>query len=384
MLRHPRKPNAKMGDLCGLMQNRESSIRSIAWPWLNRGRRSLLAVLLVLPLALCLLAGCQSDGTAASKTEEAQGSSDAPAGESGSPLITRLSERILESPQDPTLYFRRAVAFRSFNNQAALSDFKRAWQLDSTSPDHALGLAEQFFDMNQSRAAMGVLSGWLQHNTADPEVLRAFADMAIYTRQYDIAIGALNRLLQMDRFDAELYYWKARNQRLSGDTAAAVSSYQTAIELEPGMEPAHLELGVLLASNGDERGLRYLNNVLTMNDSNTVARYQMAKYHQDKGNFNDAVEGYETLVLLDPQNGDALYNLGTIWYGADSLEKALRLFDLCVRVEPARAMGHYAKGLAAEALGRNEEALRFTNQALNLDPELEPALELFRKLQRNP
>ena len=375
-------PNAKMGDLCGLMPHRESctsaASRSTAF---GPRLRTVLPILMLLVLGLG--SACRTDGSSASEAQEATGQ-EAPSGENGSPLITRLSERILESPKDPTLYFQRAVAFRQFNNQAALSDFKRAWQLDSTSPDHALGLAEQYFDMNQSRAAMGVLSGWLQNNSPDAEVLRAFADMALYTRQYDVAIGALNRLLQMDRFDADLYYWKARNQRLSGDTAAAVSSYQTAIELEPELEQAHLELGVLLASNGDERGLRYLGNVLAQNDSNTVARYQMAKFHQDQGHFNEAVDGYEALVRMDPQNGDALYNLGTIWYGADSLEKALRLFDLCVRVDPARAMGHYAKGLTAEALGRKEEALRYTNQALNLDPELEPALELFRKLQSAP
>jgi tetratricopeptide (TPR) repeat protein len=327
--------------------------------------------------ALCLVVAC-----AGGNGPSAEGPADpaAPAADA-TPLVTRLSERILANPNDPTLYFRRAVAFRAFNNQAALADFKRAWQLDSTSPDHALGLAEQYFEMNESRAALGVLSGWLRHNPPDPEVLRAFADMALITRQYEVAIGALNRLLQMDRFDAELYFLKGRNQRLLGDTAAAVSSYQTAIELDPELEAAHLELGVLLAVAGDERGLRYLGNVLALNDSNLVARYQVAKYHQDFGQWNDAVDGYEEIVRRDPQNGDALYNLGTIWFAADSLEKASRLFGMTVAVEPARAMAHYALGLTASRLGRREEALRYLRQAIQLDPELEPALVLFDSLQ---
>lgn len=371
-------PTVKMADLCALMLQGVS---------IQTGqKRQAFWQIGILMLLSVLGFGCRSEGRtdAVDQDTEQASAGQAPEGEGASPLVTRLSERILENPNDPTLYFRRGVAFRAYNNQAALSDFKRAWQLDSTSPDHALGLAEQYFEMNQSRAAMGVLSGWLQHNSPDPEVLRAFADMALYTRQYDVAVGALNRLLQMDRYDAELYYWKARNQRLKGDTALAVSSYQTAIELDPELEPAYLELGVMLAASGDERGLRYLENVLAMNDSSLVARYQIAKFHQDQGHFADAVDGYEALVRLDPQNSDALYNLGTIWYGADSLEKALRLFDLSVRVDPARAMAHYAKGLTAHALGRKEEALRFTRQALNLDPELEPALELFRQLEGAP
>jgi tetratricopeptide (TPR) repeat protein len=177
-----------------------------------------------------------------------------------------------------------------------------------------------------------------------------------------------------------VYYLKGRNQRLIGDSAAAISSYQTAIEINPDLERAHLELGVMMASAGQEAGLRYLDNVLELNDSNRIARYQMAKYQQDFGDITLAVEAYEAIIRRDPQDGDALYNLGTIWFGADSLEKALRLFDLTTKVEPARAMAYYAKGLAASELGRNEEALRYLRQAINLQPDLEPALDLLASL----
>ncbi len=295
--------------------------------------------------------------------------------------ITRLSEKILAEPENGTLYFLRGMEFRSFNNQAALTDFKRAWQLDSASADHALGLSEQYFIMNDSRASMGVLNHWLKYNQPEERVLWALAREALLLRQYDLSIGALNQILRTDLNNPEVYYLKGRNYRFLGDTAKAVSSYQTALEMDPAYERAHLELGALLIASGDDTGLRYLRNVLNLNDSSAAARYQIGKYHQDRGEFGEAVDAYEAVVNRDPQNTDALYNLATIWYGADSLEKAFRLFDMVTKTEPTRPMGYYGKALCAAQLHRNGQALTIVQQALNLDSELEPAQHLADSLR---
>lgn len=305
---------------------------------------------------------------------------DAEAG-MATPEITRLSEKILAEPGRAEWYFLRGQEFRAFNNQAALEDFKRAWQIDSTRPEHALGLAEQFFIMNDSRSSMGVLSRWIKLHPGNTEVLWVFARQAMLLRQYDASLGALNQILRSDRYNAEAYYLKGRNYRFLGDTAEAVSSYQTALEMDPALERAHLELGALLLAGGDDKGLRYLNNALALNDSSSAARYQMAKYHQDRGEFGDAVAVYQELINRDPQNGDALYNLATIWYAADSVSKAYRLFDLVTKVEPARSMGFYGKGLCAVELGRIEEAQGLLRNALQLNAEFEAARHLLDSLE---
>jgi tetratricopeptide (TPR) repeat protein len=324
-------------------------------------------------LILLWSAGCGGSG----KTEEA---AEDPLNQSTAE-ITRLSERILAEPDNAGLYFLRGLEFRSFNNLAALNDFKQAWLLDSANANHALGLSEQYFLMNDSRASMGVLNRWLKNNPTEQRVLWALARQALLLKQYDLSLGALNQILRQDLRNPEVYYLKGRNFRFKGDTAEAISSYQTALEMDPTYERAHLELGVMLLAGDDETGLRYLRNTLSLNDSSTAARYQLAKYHQDRGEFTEAVDAYEALIVRDPQNGDALYNLATIWYAADSLEKALRLFDMSVKVEPTRAMGYYGKALCAAQLKRREQALSFVRQALNLNPDLVEAQALSDSLE---
>ncbi|MBI1193445.1 MAG: tetratricopeptide repeat protein [Bacteroidetes bacterium] len=322
---------------------------------------------------LLLAASCRGSGKPDEAAEDPLNTSTAE--------ITRLSERILAEPSNAGLYYLRGLEFRSFNNQAALTDFKQAWLLDSANANHALGLSEQYFLMNDSRASMGVLNRWLKHNPTEQRVLWALARQALLLKQYELSLGALNQILREDLQNPEVYYLKGRNFRFLGDTAQAISSYQTALEMEPAYERAHLELGVMLLAKGDDTGLRYLRNALALNDSSAAARYQLAKYHQDRGEFTDAVETYEALILRDPQNGAALYNLGTIWYAADSLEKALRLFDMSTKVEPTRAMAYYGKALCAAQLNRSEQAMSFVRQALNLNPDLAVAKALSDSLE---
>ena len=87
------------------------------------------------------------------------------------------------------------------------------------------------------------------------------------------------------------------------------------------------------------------------------------------------------MIIRNPQDADAIYNLATIYYGIDSIEKSYRYYELAIRQAPAKAMSYYGKGLCAEELKRTEEAISLYNQALNLDPDLKIAEE--RLLQLN-
>jgi tetratricopeptide (TPR) repeat protein len=336
-------------------------------PWL-----SALATLL-LAWVFCAWAGC---GKGPSEAEDAAGLL-----ENANPQIAELSEQIRSRPGDAGLFLQRALAYRAFNNQAALDDLLQAWQLDSSRADIALERAQQHWLMNDSRSSMQVLTGWLKHNEPEPDVLWALARQALLLRQYQLSLGTVNQILRQDPYNGEAYYLKGRNYRFMGDTTRSISSYQTALEMNPELERAHLELGVLLLGGGDETGLRYLRNALAINDSSAAAHYALGKYYQDRGDLTEAVTLYEELINRHPQNGDALYNLATIWYGTDSVEKALRLFHLVTQVEPARASGYFGKGLCAAHLGRSEQALGFLEQALRLDPGLEPARQLSDSLR---
>ena len=79
------------------------------------------------------------------------------------------------------------------------------------------------------------------------------------------------------------------------------------------------------------------------------------------------------MIVKDPQDADAIYNLATIYYGIDSIATAYKYYELAIRQAPANAISYYGKGLCAEELKKRDEAISLYTQALNLDPDLQEA-----------
>ena len=75
---------------------------------------------------------------------------------------------------------------------------------------------------------------------------------------------------------------------------------------------------------------------------------------------------HNQLINLEPQNSSALYNLATVWFGVDSLEKAYRLFDINTKVEPSKSTAYYGKGLCSMKLGENEKAIVHFQEASDI------------------
>jgi tetratricopeptide (TPR) repeat protein len=296
------------------------------------------------------------------------------------PRITQLSEQIVDNPDDAMAYLQRALIFREFNNAMALEDLKTAWSLDSSSSPINIELSKQYLEMGDSRAAIGVLNRHASQNPQDEPALQELSQLALVLKQYQTAITASNQLLNIDPNRADYHYLRARTYRMAGDTTASIAAYQTTLDRDPDFYRAHLELGYLLTSAGDENGVRYLHNALAIHDTSSAALLQMAKFYQDQEELGTSIDYYEQLINLQPQNSDALYNLGTVWFVVDSVSKAKSLFDLCIAVDPARPSAYYAKAICCVELGEDAEAQSALRSALNLNPELDEAQRMLDSL----
>ena len=163
-----------------------------------------------------------------------------------------------------------------------------------------------------------------------------------------------------------------------GDTTKAISSFQTCTEVDPDYYDAWLQLGLLYADKGDPLAVNYFDNAIAVSDSSREAEYAKAKYFQDKGNLAEAIEYYRQMVIKDPQDADALYNLATIYFGVDSIVKADRYFDMAIKQSPAKAYAHYGKGLCSMKLGHNKgSSCLYFQQAITLgvDEETEAGVQ---------
>ena len=110
----------------------------------------------------------------------------------------------------------------------------------------------------------------------------------------------------------------------------AISAYQRAIELDPTMGDAHVNLGRLLHKAGS----------LVLSE-----------------------EHYRAALAIDPEEPTAHFNLGVLLEDSKRPRDAARSYEAAIERDPAFADAHYNLGLVLDALGQKKDAFNHLRTA---------------------
>ena len=135
---------------------------------------------------------------------------------------------------------------------------------------------------------------------------------------------------------AQSYYRLGIIHEAKADLASAEANYRKALELDPAIVPAHVNLGILLSR---------------------------------QGKFDRALIELKDAVARDPEYDKALYNLGLVYADLGEPDSALVMLDRALAVSPTYGLAKLAKAAALYEIGDLDEAAR-EMEALRGDPTL--------------
>jgi tetratricopeptide (TPR) repeat protein len=147
--------------------------------------------------------------------------------------------------------------------------------------------------------------------------VRGIADKAV-------AISDARRSIHPNSESA--YDWYAYADDIEAtDPAKAESAYRKAIELDPGLVEAHLNLGRLLHTGGAVHdALEQYRSALGAGGDDAIAWFNIGVASQDLGDRQGAVEAYERTLELSPRFADARYNLAALYEDIGDVALALQ------------------------------------------------------------
>ncbi len=88
----------------------------------------------------------------------------------------------------------------------------------------------------------------------------------------------------------------------------------------------------------------------------------------DKGKFNEAIERYKRALSNDPENVDALINIGLSYRHLEEYDKAIDFYDKVLEIEPENKTSVNNIGYALECKGNIDEAVEMYKKSLEIDP----------------
>lgn len=316
------------------------------------------------------------------------------------PQLKVVTDQIKKDSLNPFLYFKRAhISEANKDFKGAIADMHEALRLDSLRPEFYLYAADLFKESGQLLTGISLMNKAITTDSMNTKFYvkaaeLAFIDTTIHGHA-SMAMAYLNAAIVKNPQDAEIYFYKGAVYKESGDTARAISSFQTATELDPKFYNAYVQIGLLLEQKKDKNAEKYLDNAIKVSDKPEDALYAKANIYKKEGvqleddnqqdkavdKFETAIENFKQVIDLDHRNVEAYMGIAYSYYQMDSVQDAYKYYDLATRIEPTYAGAYFSKGLCAEELGHRQEAIAMYNNCLNIDPTFKPALEHLKKLQ---
>ncbi len=167
-----------------------------------------------------------------------------------------------------------------------------------------------------------------------------------------------------------------------GAVSEAVGWLETAVELDPELANAWVNLGVARRRAGDTDGAEQAYKQALERDPRTYSAYQnLASLLSYAGRGEEAM-GYEAVLRRSPsRNPYTFLSLGDISFNSGRLEEARRFYRRAVNLSGKDAESLAALGEAAALAGDLRTARRMLRKARKLESENPRAVRLARKLQ---
>jgi tetratricopeptide (TPR) repeat protein len=107
----------------------------------------------------------------------------------------------------------------------------------------------------------------------------------------------------------------------------AMQAYENALQLEPGMDDARVNLGRLLQETGElNRAEVEYRRVLASVD-HALAAYNLGVVLEDQQRYRDAIQAYARALAADPNLAEAHFNLARLYEKVGDQRAAIRHFN---------------------------------------------------------
>ncbi|HRZ43184.1 MAG TPA: tetratricopeptide repeat protein [Bacteroidales bacterium] len=316
---------------------------------------------------LFLAAGCRQKAV---NTEEEVGLPD---------TILKINRLIDDKPNDASLYDTRAKLYIEYKDpRSALADAEKAIALEPKEPDYYVTRGDVFFSLGKVHDAISSLKQARSVSSTHIPSLLKLGEIYFFLKDYKTSILYLDSAAKLDDTNPDPYLMSGFALAEAGDTANAIRYFNETLKRDKNNYRANIHLGVIYTHKLNPIAVEYYQNALNIKPESAEAFYNLGKFYQDMGKFNEAIDAYLAVTRLKDDMGfrdNAFYGLGYIHIELKVYDTARDYFGQAIQANPAYYQAYYAKGYAHERLGDLMNAKAYYDKALEINPGYETARE---------
>jgi tetratricopeptide (TPR) repeat protein len=273
------------------------------------------------------------------------------------------------------------------DSAAARSDLEKAFpelQDKKVRVDVGLELIELYTATEELDKASNIAGTLVSLDPENQEVL-----YASYRIHSDLAREAVLSLSLVAPKSALMYQVMAHEAARQGDTVTAIQDDREALKLNPKLPGIHFELAEMLnrlpknAASSAEIKQEY-EFALVENPFDEKADLRLGEIAALDNNHQKAFDLYSQAVKLQPDDPEACYELAKMLLNMEQPEKAEKLLEHAVQMDPTNAVIHFRLSTVYRRLGRDADAVREVEEYRKYKDLKEQLRETYRQLHLDP
>ena len=308
-----------------------------------------------------------------------------PVNEYGLPDTILVLNRLIEAkPADASLYALRSQLFLEHRMpEHALQDADKAIALNPADPANYIARADVLYARGRVHESIQSLK---QARTAAPDniaSLMKLGEIHMLISDYKSSLLYLDSAARLDDTNPEPWLIGGFSMAYAGDTLNAIRYFNECLKRDKDNYKANLQLAIIYTHRLNPLALEYYQNALNIKPESAEVFYNLGKFHQDMGKYNDAIDAYLAVTRMRDDMGfrdNAFFNMGYIHIELQVWDEARDYFGHAIQANPQYYQAYYAKGYAHEMLGDLQNAKSYYDKAIDLKPDYEVAREAMSRV----
>jgi len=185
----------------------------------------------------------------------------------------------------------------------------------------------------------------------------------------ELALEYFDRAIAASPKEGTFHFNRANALRDLNRFAEASAAYKRALEQDPELVGARLNLGVLDVRAGkfvEARG--HFQRALEREPSNTSALLNLGKCLHLSGEIDKAFRTLKRTIELSPEMAEAHLALARVLIDANNFDAALPYSRKAAELDPTSALAHEILSIVLSMMGMHLEAMEESSKALDLRP----------------
>ena len=209
----------------------------------------------------------------------------------------------------------------------------------------------------------------------NPKLAAAYRNLARVLTQIGKIEQSTSYWLRAVELDAQglqagEYFQLAKNLATQGKVAQAITCHRRAIQLQPTLLDAYLNLGELLTKSGEiQQALLCYQEGIKHNPQNPQLYFNLGLCFTQQGSWEQAINCYKQALEIDSDYWEALHNLGGALGHEQLWSEAIEVYRRAIIVKPDLPWSYNDLGLMLLQVNRPDEAIAILRKAISLKPD---------------